>query len=283
MSFRSGLMAVSAGFALAACGAPEDDIAPPARTTLAASSDECVPIADGYYEFRDGRFLAVTTPPEALAASPAIWVQEIQSGLHEAGFPWLQLVIRDSVAVVLGNAPTADTRLRGFTTARSTINAHPRAGEAGLLILDGIAVEGGDTGPAEALGILAQRTITAENCEATFQATLQGREIIFESGNARISPVSLPLLDALSGTARLCQSFAIEIGNHTDSRGSDDYNFRLSRERAEAMRDHLAGKGVPAEILTPVGYGESRLIDPGQTAEAHARNRRTEFKVGPRS
>ena len=282
MGFRSGLMAVSASLALAACGGPATEGEPPARAAIAGASDECVPIADGLYEFRDGRFMAVTTPPEALAASPATWVTEIQSGLQAAGFPWLRLVIRDSVAVVTGAAPDADSRLRGFTTARSTINAHPRAGEADLLILDGIAVEDGETGPAETVALLAQRTITAENCQGTFQATLQGREIIFESGNARISPVSLPLLDALSGAGRLCQSFAIEIGHHTDSRGSDEYNLGVSQERAEALRDHMAGKGVPADILTPVGYGESQLVDPGQTAEAHARNRRTEFKVSPR-
>lgn len=278
MRFRLSLLAVSASLLLASCGAPDGE-RPASSAASAAGDEDCVPIADGFYEFRDGRFLAVTTPPEALAASPAVWTEEIQAGLREAGFPWLQLVIREQVAVVMGVAPDADARLRGVTTARAAINSHPHAADQGLLIFDGAAVDGGETSPAMPLGMLAQRAITAPACEEAFRATTHGREIIFQSGNASISPVSLPLLDALAGVGLLCQSFQIEIGNHTDSRGSDEYNFRLSRERADAIRDHFVTKGVPAEILDPVGYGESQLIDPGQSAEAHARNRRTEFKV----
>ncbi|MFN7054540.1 OmpA family protein [Hyphomonas sp.] len=285
MRFRPGLLAVSALISLAACSAPEGDPAQPGARSAASSvagSEDCVPIADGLYEFRDGRFLAVTTPPEAFAASPAVWVEEIQSGLQAAGFSWAQLIVRDSVAIMAGSAPSAEVRQRGLAAARASLTAHPRASEVRLIILDGIEVEGGETGPGAPVAMLARRTVTPDACEATFRRVLEGREIIFVADAATISPVSLPLLDALAGTASLCQSFSVEIGNHTGSRGLADYNLRLSQDRANAIRDHFTGLGVPADALAPVGYGASRLLDTGTSAEAQARNRRTEFKVTAR-
>ena len=92
----------------------------------------------------------------------------------------------------------------------------------------------------------------------------------------------LGLVDALGGIAMLCRAFEIEIGVHSDTRGADDYNLRTSQERANAVRDYLIGKGLPEETLKAVGYGETQPLDTGSTAEAHARNRRTEIKVMPR-
>jgi outer membrane protein OmpA-like peptidoglycan-associated protein len=72
----------------------------------------------------------------------------------------------------------------------------------------------------------------------------------------------------------------IELGSHTDTRGSDLYNTRLSQKRAESVINYLAIKGISKERLTAKGYGETELIiQEAKNEEEHQVNRRTEFKV----
>jgi outer membrane protein OmpA-like peptidoglycan-associated protein len=111
---------------------------------------------------------------------------------------------------------------------------------------------------------------------------MQGRTIQFPSNQAMISPASNRLLDALTGVALICRDFQVEIGGHTDNKGSDEYNLTLSQLRADSVREYLIQRGVEASSVKAVGYGESQPIDPRETVEAFARNRRTEFKVTPR-
>jgi len=71
----------------------------------------------------------------------------------------------------------------------------------------------------------------------------------------------------------------IEIAGHTDSRGSEDYNRRLSQGRTQAVVDYLISQGIAPHRLRAVGYGESRPIDTNDTEEGRAKNRRVEFTV----
>jgi len=76
----------------------------------------------------------------------------------------------------------------------------------------------------------------------------------------------------------------IEIGAHTDSRGSDDYNLDLSSKRSNSVIQYLNSKGIAAERLSSKGYGESQLINQCEDGvecsdEEHQKNRRTTFKV----
>ncbi len=77
----------------------------------------------------------------------------------------------------------------------------------------------------------------------------------------------------------------VEIGSHTDARGSDRYNQELSERRAKAVVEHLISSGgIAKERLTHVGYGEAQptndcVNEVKCDEEAHQRNRRTEFRV----
>jgi outer membrane protein OmpA-like peptidoglycan-associated protein len=76
----------------------------------------------------------------------------------------------------------------------------------------------------------------------------------------------------------------VELGSHTDSRGSDEYNIRLSQHRAESAVQYIVSKGIEPSRITAHGYGETQLVNkcsngvPCTEAE-HQANRRTEFKV----
>jgi outer membrane protein OmpA-like peptidoglycan-associated protein len=76
----------------------------------------------------------------------------------------------------------------------------------------------------------------------------------------------------------------IELRSHTDSRASEEYNLRLSAERAKSVVDYLIKKGISSSMLTAQGYGESELVnecdDSVKCSELeHQQNRRTEFKI----
>jgi outer membrane protein OmpA-like peptidoglycan-associated protein len=76
----------------------------------------------------------------------------------------------------------------------------------------------------------------------------------------------------------------IEIRSHTDSRANDDYNLRLSENRARAVVDYLVTRGISPSRLVAKGYGETELINNCKdgsdcTESQHQQNRRTEFKV----
>lgn len=74
----------------------------------------------------------------------------------------------------------------------------------------------------------------------------------------------------------IATAFAGIVIGHTDSTGSADYNLGLSKRRAQAVSDHLANTGVPADILREVGRGEEDPIASNDTAEGRAQNRRVE-------
>lgn len=70
----------------------------------------------------------------------------------------------------------------------------------------------------------------------------------------------------------------IEISGHTDSRADDNYNQRLSENRANAAREYLIAHGFPADLLVAKGYGETMPIATNDTEEGRQMNRRVEIK-----
>ncbi len=110
------------------------------------------------------------------------------------------------------------------------------------------------------------------------------KNIYYDYGRYYIREDAVEDLDNLAALMAEYPSLKIEISSHTDSRGSDEFNKRLSQQRAETCVDYLVTKGVDRERLVARGYGEyvpkndcSNGVD--CTEEEHQVNRRTEFKV----
>jgi outer membrane protein OmpA-like peptidoglycan-associated protein len=104
--------------------------------------------------------------------------------------------------------------------------------------------------------------------------------IYFESGKAAIKSTSFQLLDEVAATLSTNRHIAlVEIGVHTDSRGSSGWNRKLSQARAEAVLDYLVDRGVDASRLRAKGYGEDKPLDRRNTPRAQARNRRVELVI----
>jgi outer membrane protein OmpA-like peptidoglycan-associated protein len=116
-----------------------------------------------------------------------------------------------------------------------------------------------------------------EDVQVTATAIRITQTVYFEFDRAVIRSVSFDLLNTVAQVLTDYPDIAVEVQGHTDSRGQDDYNMRLSEERAQAVRTYLGGRGIAASRLTAHGYGETRPIDSNRTSAGRAANRRVEF------
>lgn len=282
---RIGFLAgtVIAVLALAACS---DDASNATASAPVAESD-CVVIAEGNYLFEGGQFVATTVPTpkivERVIEQPVGWKATIANSFGSLGFPWMGLQVTDQVATLTGLAPDRASKERALKAGKTAIEANPEGSKIVSLVVDGIAVEGEEDALGDALVELSQNVQTVETCQAAFTKTLGERSVIFQSNRDVISEVSASLLGAVTGVAMLCNEHDIEIQGHTDARGSDGHNMKLSQMRADAVREHLINLGVEGGGLVAVGFGESRLVDSSGTPAAAAKNRRIEFQVKPKA
>lgn len=113
--------------------------------------------------------------------------------------------------------------------------------------------------------------------EVTSTGIVIHQTVYFEFNRAVIRPQSFPLLDTVAQVLHDFPDITVEIQGHTDDRGRDEYNLRLSSERAEAVRQYLIQKGIDPSRMSARGYGETRPLASNRTAAGRARNRRVEF------
>ena len=141
---------------------------------------------------------------------------------------------------------------------------------------------------------------------ANISAPVLIENIFYDFNKATLRPESKTALDQLVVLLNQNPNVTIELSAHTDCRGSEAYNERLSQQRAESVVAYLIAHGIAADRLTPKGYGESmpKRIKPRvaekypflkegdvlteeminalpeeQQEQCHQMNRRTEFKV----
>src|SRR3569833_2510894 len=115
-------------------------------------------------------------------------------------------------------------------------------------------------------------------------------EVLFPPGDASVSEAGKPALDNLADAIKQLQNeipadinWVLRIDGHTDKRpiNTPEFpsNWELSAARAIAVLKYLQANGVSAQHLVAAGFGDSRPIDPSETDEAYAKNRRIEFKL----
>lgn len=114
--------------------------------------------------------------------------------------------------------------------------------------------------------------------------------IEYDLNKATLRPKSLEILDKIYDYLELNDNFSIEINSHTDTRGSDQLNLKLSQARAQSCVTYLLSKGITKDRILATGYGETKpLISDEEIAKmvpksaefeaAHQKNRRTAFRV----
>lgn len=109
--------------------------------------------------------------------------------------------------------------------------------------------------------------------------TVQLNNIFFVQSKAEILPESEPELERLLKLMNDNPSLEIELGGHTDNRGSSSANVDLSQERALAIVKYLVENGIDKKRLEFKGYGGTRPIGSNANEESRSKNRRVEIKV----
>lgn len=109
--------------------------------------------------------------------------------------------------------------------------------------------------------------------------TISLNNVFFDFDKSVLKPTSYPELNRISKLMDEKASMKIEIAGHTDATGPESYNMQLSKKRAQAVADYLAGKGVDKNRMTVVFYGEEKPAETNGTSEGRSKNRRVEFKI----
>lgn len=109
---------------------------------------------------------------------------------------------------------------------------------------------------------------------------IEVKDIFYDYDKSNIRPDAAIRLDTLVQLLQDNPKINIELSSHTDQRGKDAYNLKLSQRRAESAVAYIVSKGISKSRITAKGYGETRPIVTNPKSEAdYQRNRRTEFKV----
>lgn len=107
--------------------------------------------------------------------------------------------------------------------------------------------------------------------------------LYFEYDRAELHPRALKQLEVIAALMKADASKKLRIAGHTDEKGEDDYNIRLSRGRAEAVKQRLAALGVPAAQVETAALGKAQPLSPNKKAdgtdnpEGRSHNRRAEI------
>lgn len=227
------------------------------------------------------------------AARDAFPAAEIIDDLRIAGgaaSPAFAELARDAVRALAGlntgEARIVDDQIvfigDGGSTAVNALRESFAAPPAPYHVRIAVTVDGLDLENPQLQG-LNLTSGDANTCDQAFERLMEGNVINFATGSATIDPSSRSILDSLATVALRCDRFQIEVAGHTDNEGTQDSNLDLSRRRADAVADYLAGQGVGPSRLVARGYGAERPRASNATLEGQAANRRIEFHVRPRN
>jgi peptidoglycan-associated lipoprotein len=138
------------------------------------------------------------------------------------------------------------------------------------------------------IGRDAANPIQKFEIEIVLDKIFKNKEIVLENiyydyDKSDIRPDAQPTLNRLAEILNRNPQIKIQLSSHTDCRGNDDYNLKLSQRRADAAVAYLISQSIAPERLTAKGYGESAPADPCEckkcTEDQYQANRRTTFKV----
>ncbi len=104
-------------------------------------------------------------------------------------------------------------------------------------------------------------------------------DVLFKSGSFELLPGARERLAKVSGIVLAYQGLHLAVEGHTDSIGTDEYNRRLSEQRAQAVSDYLVAQGISSDAITASGFGKSEPVASNDTPEGRQQNRRVELVV----
>lgn len=105
------------------------------------------------------------------------------------------------------------------------------------------------------------------------------KNVFFDFDLWNLRPESYTELNKLVKFLKDNPAIKIEISAHTDDRGSDEYNYKLSENRAKSVMEYILSQNIDAGRITSKGYGETKPVAPNDTEENRQLNRRVEYII----
>jgi outer membrane protein OmpA-like peptidoglycan-associated protein len=125
------------------------------------------------------------------------------------------------------------------------------------------------------LGQLRQTVANLDDYKVVDQGT-----VLFAVNRATLTPDSKQQLDAVASKTGTMKRYFVAVEGYTDTTGPAAYNLELSKRRADAVVQYLAGeKDMDFNHIHTIGLGDQKLVDPGKTRDSRAKNRRVEVKI----
>ncbi len=144
---------------------------------------------------------------------------------------------------------------------------------------DGDGVLDKDDQCPDVAGTVANKGCPEVTVEIIKQLNEYSKTILFDYDKSSIRKESYSALQSIADIMKEYPNANFLIEGHTDSRGSDSYNMKLSNERAASVREYLTTIGMPGSRLTSKGFGEERPIATNNTAAGRQQNRRVEISL----
>jgi len=124
-----------------------------------------------------------------------------------------------------------------------------------------------------------QLNLILETRESARGLIVNINDVLFDFNQYTLKPGAREKMAKVAGILLAYPGLKVQLEGHTDSVGSDDYNMKLSENRANTVREYLQSQGVPPGNLTAVGYGKTQPVASNDTAAGRQQNRRVEMVV----
>jgi outer membrane protein OmpA-like peptidoglycan-associated protein len=127
--------------------------------------------------------------------------------------------------------------------------------------------------------LLKQLNLILETRDSARGLIVNMSDVLFDTAKFTLRPGAREKLAKVSGILLSHPGLRIDVEGHTDSVGGDDYNQKLSEERAGSVRDYLVTQGVPSSFVSAKGFGKTQPVTSNDTSAGRQQNRRVEMVV----
>jgi outer membrane protein OmpA-like peptidoglycan-associated protein len=127
--------------------------------------------------------------------------------------------------------------------------------------------------------LLQQFNLILETRDTARGLIVNMSDVLFDFNKYTLRPAAREKLAKISGIVLSHPGLRLEVDGYTDSVGSEDYNLKLSDQRAGGVRDYLVGQGIAAGNITSKGFGKDNPVATNDTAAGRQKNRRVEMVV----
>ena len=127
--------------------------------------------------------------------------------------------------------------------------------------------------------LLQQFNLILETRDTARGLIVNMSDVLFDFNKYTLRPAAREKLAKISGIILSHPGLKLEVDGYTDSIGGDEYNMKLSEQRAGAVRDYLTGQGLAGDNVNALGFGKENPVASNDTAAGRQRNRRVELVV----